>query len=63
MQWFHIIAWPLMILFAIGVIGCAITIPLAAIKFFAVLFEKDEPEETRLSEPEALPPSSMRPAS
>ena len=52
-----------MILFAIGVIGCAITIPLAAIKFFAVLFEKDEPEETRLSEPEALPPSSMRPAS
>ncbi len=31
----------LMVLFGLGVLGCALTIPLAAFKFFSVLFEKD----------------------
>jgi len=31
-----------MALFAAGVIGCAITIPVCAVKFFAILFEDDE---------------------
>lgn len=39
----------LMYIFALGALGCAITIPLAAYKFLAVLFEKDKPE----SEPES----------
>jgi hypothetical protein len=34
----------LMGLFALGVIGCAITIPICAIKFFAILFEPGEEE-------------------
>jgi hypothetical protein len=28
-------------LFALGVIGCAVTIPICAAKFFAILFEED----------------------
>jgi hypothetical protein len=37
----------LMILFAAGVIGCAVTIPICAIKFFAVLLERsEEPRQT-----------------
>lgn len=32
----------LMVLFAVGVIGCAVTIPVCAIKFFAVLVERSE---------------------
>jgi len=32
----------LMALFAAGVIGCAITIPICAVKFLAVLFEGHE---------------------
>ena len=36
----------LTLVFAIGVIGCLMTIPLAAYKFLSVLFEKgsDQPE-------------------
>lgn len=36
-------------LFAIGVAGCLITIPLCAYKFFSVLLEKD-PDESNGSE-------------
>jgi len=32
----------LVVLFAIGWIGCALTIPMAAFRFFSVLFEEDE---------------------
>ena len=32
-------------LFIIGVVGCAVTIPLAAWGYFSVLFEKDSAEE------------------
>lgn len=32
----------LMVLFGIGWLGCALTIPMAAFKFLWVLFEKDE---------------------
>ncbi len=35
----------LSVVFTIGWIGCLLTIPLAAFKFLAVLFEKDQPEE------------------
>lgn len=35
----------LMLLFGIGVLGCAITIPMAAFKFFSVLFEKDQGDQ------------------
>lgn len=34
-----------MILFGIGAVGCAITIPIVAFKFFAVLFEQDVEEQ------------------
>jgi hypothetical protein len=37
----------LMVLFALGVLGCAITIPICAVKFFAVLLERgEEPPHT-----------------
>jgi hypothetical protein len=45
----HIAAHTLTILFLIGVAGCLVSIPLIAIKFASVLFEKDEEE----AEPEA----------
>jgi hypothetical protein len=32
----------LMVMFAVGWLGCALAIPMAAIRFFSVLFEKDE---------------------
>ena len=34
-------------LFVLGVIGCCITIPLAAWGYFSVLFDKDTEEEER----------------
>lgn len=34
--------WFLQLLFFIGMVGCAITIPLCALKFFGVIFESDE---------------------
>jgi len=37
----------LTLVFTIGWIGCLLTIPLAAFKFFAVLFEGDASEEAR----------------
>ena len=44
-------------LFVLGVIGCCITIPLAAWGYFSVLFDKDTEEEERDS---ANPSSSQR---
>ncbi len=41
----HLFAGGLTILFVLGVAGCAITIPLAAWKFFSVLLERDAREE------------------
>ncbi len=41
----HVVGLVLTIIFAIGVAGCAIVIPLAAWKFFSVLLEKDTPDE------------------
>ncbi len=41
----HVIGLILTIIFAVGLAGCAIVIPLAAWKFFSVLLEKDAPEE------------------
>jgi hypothetical protein len=35
-----------MVLFGIGALGCAITIPIVAFKFFSVLFEKDAEEQS-----------------
>jgi hypothetical protein len=35
----------LTVMFVIGAAGCVIVIPLAAVKMFSVLFEKDRPEE------------------
>jgi hypothetical protein len=37
----HVLIVLLVVLFSIGAIGCAITIPIVAFKFFSVLFEKD----------------------
>ncbi len=39
---YHFLAGGLTVLFALGVAGCAITIPIAAWKFFSVLLERDE---------------------
>ena len=41
----HILAWLATVLFALGVAGCLIVIPLSAWKFFSVLLEKDTPED------------------
>ena len=35
----------LMVIFALGVAGCLITIPMCAFKFFAVLVEGTHPDE------------------
>ena len=37
-------------LFFAGFVGCAITIPICAWKYFAVLFEPDSEEEMRANE-------------
>jgi hypothetical protein len=44
MDFLHILVKVLTVLFAIGVAGCAVTIPIVAWKFFSVLFEKDASE-------------------
>src|ERR1041384_1945608 len=41
----HVMVMILEGLFIIGVVGCAVTIPLAAWGYFSVLFEKDSAEE------------------
>jgi hypothetical protein len=43
------VAYVLMALFAIGVAGCAIAIPIVAFKFFYVLFEKDNGEREQVA--------------
>jgi hypothetical protein len=51
MQWLlHILQG----MFLVGVVGCGLTIPIVAFKFFSVLFEKDE-EERPNQEFEHLP--------
>jgi hypothetical protein len=48
----------LVVLFAVGAIGCALTIPMAAIKFLSVLFEKDQDEPAANTQfPPKLPKS------
>jgi hypothetical protein len=37
----HLLSWG----FVIGVAGCLLVIPVAAVQLFSVLFEKDRPEE------------------
>ena len=44
MVFFHILAKGLEILFALGVVGCLLTVPVVAFKFASVLWEKDEDE-------------------
>jgi len=42
---FKIIAPVLSWMFAIGMAGCLLVIPITAYRLFSVLFEKDRPEE------------------
>ena len=42
----HLLVKALTVLFAIGVGGCLVTIPVVAWKFFSVLLEKDETDST-----------------
>ncbi len=51
----------LTLVFAIGVVGCLMTIPLAAYKFFSVLFEKDSDQPEIHQEYESAPPSPSHP--
>jgi hypothetical protein len=44
-----------MVLFAMGTVGCALTIPIVAVRFFSVLFEKDEEGETPNVGPAPVP--------
>ena len=37
----HVLSW----MFAIGMAGCLLVIPITAYRLFSVLFEKDRPEE------------------
>jgi hypothetical protein len=41
---FHVLAKLLQALFVVGVAGCLITVPVVALKFASVLWEKDEDE-------------------
>lgn len=41
----HSTAAVLTVLFALGLLGCAITIPVCAIRFLAILFERGEQPE------------------
>lgn len=61
MPWSHLLAWPLMVLFVIGVIGCVVSIPIVAAKFFSVLFEEDVPKQAgQQVQPEVMPPPSAQ---
>jgi len=51
----------LTLVFMIGVAGCLVTIPLAAYKFFSVLFEKDSDEPEVHQEYSSAPPSPAKP--
>jgi len=51
----------LTLVFMIGVAGCLVTIPLAAYKFFSVLFEKDADEPEIHQEYGSAPPSPAKP--
>jgi hypothetical protein len=51
----------LTLVFAVGVIGCLMTIPLAAYKFFSVLFEKDSDQPEIHQEYDSAPPSAAKP--
>ena len=35
------------VMFVVGMVGCVFVIPLAAVRMFSVLFEKDTEEETK----------------
>jgi hypothetical protein len=50
----------LTLVFVIGVIGCLMTIPLAAYKFFSVLFEKDSDQPEVHQEYNSAPPTPAK---
>ena len=50
----------LTLVFAVGVIGCLMTIPLAAYKFFSVLFDKDSDQPEANQEYISAPPSPAK---
>ena len=50
----------LTLVFVIGVIGCLMTIPLAAYKFFSVLFEKDSDQPEVHQEYNSPPPTPAK---
>ena len=56
-SWFFRI---LTLVFMIGVAGCLVTIPLAAYKFFSVLFEKDSDEPEIHQEYGSAPPAPAK---
>ncbi len=45
MDFHYILAHVLTVVFALGLAGCALVIPMAAWKFFSVLLEEDTPEQ------------------
>jgi hypothetical protein len=47
----------LTLVFTIGWIGCLLTIPMAAFKFFSVLFDKDADQPDRQEQYEQISPS------
>ncbi len=51
----------LTLVFMIGVAGCLLTIPLAAYKFFSVLFEKDAEQPEVHQEYDSAPPTPAKP--
>lgn len=50
----YILAYAVTIIFAIGLAGCVIVIPLAAWKFFSVLLKRDSDEESKHQHPVQL---------
>ncbi len=48
---FHVLVHALTLLFLLGVVGCLVAIPVVAVKFASVLFEKDTEAEASPDQP------------
>jgi hypothetical protein len=46
-SYLHLTVHVLQVLFVIGVAGCVISVPIIAVKFASVLFEKDHQDEDK----------------
>lgn len=57
MDFYHIVAKILSTVFSLGIAGCMITIPIVAVKFAMVLFEREPDEFSEQNGEDAPAPS------